>query len=205
MGKKCLWGCVGFAAFMLAACGEDSAGTNSVEKNDETSDKGDIIQIEDVDDLPNCTAKREGVEAVTEDGDKYVCKDGEWKVPDPDVPSYETEDDLPNCTEKREGALAHVEETDETYTCNDGEWIEEGSTPPSNDDSEENDDGENPGDDDGSNAESSSSKEKSSSSIEVATEEDLPNCTSKREGVLAYVDDVALIYECHKNAWVGLS
>lgn len=205
MGKKCLWGCVGFAAFMLAACGEDSAGTNSVEKNDEASDKGDIIQIEDVDDLPNCTAKREGLEASTEDGDKYVCKDGEWKVSNSDVPSYETEDDLPNCTEKREGALAHVEETDETYTCNDGEWIEEGSTPPSNDDSEENDDGEDPGDDDGGNAGSSSSREKSSSSIEVATEDDLPNCTSKREGVLAYVDDVAAIYVCRKGAWVEVT
>jgi len=189
MGKKCLWGCVGFAAFMLAACGEDSAGTNSIEKNDEASDKDGTVQVEDFDDLPNCTEKREGMEATTESGNKYICEDGEWKEPDSDVLTYETEDDLPNCTEKREGVTARIEETGETYTCNDGEWVEEGSTPPSKDDPGEEDDGE--------------SGHDSSSSNKVATEDDLPNCTKAREGEKVWVEELEEYLVCKSKSWVA--
>jgi len=189
MGKKCLWGCIGFAAFMLAACGEDSAGTNSIEKNDETSDKDGTVQVEDFDDLPNCTEKREGMEASTESGNKYICEDGEWKEPDSDVLTYETEDDLPNCTEKREGVTARIEETGETYTCNDGEWVEEGSTPPSDDDPGEEDDGE--------------SGHDSSSSNKVATEDDLPNCTKAREGEKVWVEELEEYLVCKSKSWVA--
>lgn len=53
---------------------------------------------------------------------------------------------------------------------------------------------------------SSSSKAKSSSSAEtvvesVKTEEDLPNCTEKREGVTYYISDLKKIYICKDKKW----
>lgn len=53
---------------------------------------------------------------------------------------------------------------------------------------------------------SSSSKAKSSSSAEtvvesVKTEEDLPNCTEKREGVMYYVSDLKKILICKDKKW----
>ena len=53
---------------------------------------------------------------------------------------------------------------------------------------------------------SSSSKAKSSSSVEtvvesVKTEEDLPNCTEKREGVTYYISDLKKIYICKDKKW----
>jgi hypothetical protein len=53
---------------------------------------------------------------------------------------------------------------------------------------------------------SSSSKAKSSSSVEtvveaVKTEDDLPNCTEKREGVTYYISDLKKIYICKDKKW----
>ena len=53
---------------------------------------------------------------------------------------------------------------------------------------------------------SSSSKAKSSSSVEsvvesVKTEEDLPNCTEKREGVTYYVSDLKKLFICKDKKW----
>ena len=57
-------------------------------------------------------------------------------------------------------------------------------------------------------AASSSSKAKSSSSVEVVvesvkTEEDLPNCTSKRENVTYYVSELKKVFVCKDKKWTA--
>ena len=65
----------------LAACGDDS-GSNSESSGAEQTFISDLI-VEVFDDLPVCTASREGVTAyVKEEKTAYVCSNGEWSKDD---------------------------------------------------------------------------------------------------------------------------
>ena len=101
-------------AVWLAACGDDSGDAVSSPKSD------DVTSYATIDDLPNCTAKRDGaVGLVEEDGSVYVCSDAEWK----NVGEvYSSEDDFPNCTQKRENAQVYAKNEHEMFVCNDGKW-----------------------------------------------------------------------------------
>ena len=102
------------AMIMLVACGGDSNSTKGADPIEE-------ISAESLDDLPNCTKKRESVRAVTEEG-SFVCADGVWEAEKKEIPSYETEDELPKCTLKKEGMVIYVEDIDDTLICDSGEW-----------------------------------------------------------------------------------
>lgn len=101
-------------AVWLAACGDDSGDAVSSPKSD------DVTSYATIDDLPNCTAKRDGaVGLVEEDGTVYVCSEAEWK----NVGEvYSSEDDFPNCTQKRENAQVYAKNEHEMFVCNDGKW-----------------------------------------------------------------------------------
>lgn len=96
----------------LASCSSDEA---SVEAND-------IPGYASYEELPNCTAKRDGETAIVEDENRiYTCTGGRWTEGDA---YYTSEEDLPNCSKKREGEVAFIAETSSTWTCTDGSWEE---------------------------------------------------------------------------------
>jgi len=156
------------AAALLAACGGDSGSKAA------TSDE---IVAESMEDLPNCTKNREGLRAVTGDGD-FVCVDGIWEEESPEIPSFETEEDLPNCTNKKEGMVAYVEDLEDTLVCKSGEWQENG----------------------GFDGESSSGSE-IDYDISVETVDDVPACTEKRRGVIVYVEESGTLKKCESGLW----
>ena len=134
-------------------------------------------------DLPRCSKKREGEKAKTVDGN-FVCVDGEWAK---EIPGYDTEEDLPRCTKRKEGTVVFVEETEATMVCEDGEWVNasEGS--------------------DGSSSSDETDEGKSSASEEPVyeSEEDLPRCSSKREGEKAKTENGNFV--CVDGEWVDAS
>jgi len=115
------------SAALLAACGDSSSNTKGPESE---------ASYASVDDLPNCTAKREGESAYVEkDKETYVCNAGKWVEEDQQMKSFETMDDLPNCTAKRDGEVVYIKDEDEKYECVDGSWEKAtGSTDPSDKD-----------------------------------------------------------------------
>ena len=167
MKRKILAGCVGVFALVFVACG-DSSDANGVDKTEEIS---------------------------KDDG----------------TPLVETFDELPNCTAKREGDSVYVEEEDLTFICQDGTWEEadEGEEDsPKSSDSNKNDDDEGSGDSDGDTDSNTDDDTASSDSgyeedSGYATEEDLPNCTAKREGLEAYVKDADVTFVCRNEMWVN--
>ena len=96
---------------------------------EESSTKAEAINsYASYDDMPNCTANREGEKALAEDENLiYVCNGGRWTE---GGAYYISEDDLPNCTEKREGENAYVEKTASVWTCSDGSWTENPDSSP---------------------------------------------------------------------------
>ena len=101
-----------FGILLVSCSSDDSSATGS-----------DLESFASFDDLPNCTAKREGEKANVEDeGVAYVCTDGRWTEM---AAVYASEDDLPNCSGKRSGEKAYVESTTSTWTCADGFWSED--------------------------------------------------------------------------------
>lgn len=84
--------------------------------------------VASVDDLPNCTPKREGnVLFVTEEDGNYqmqVCEDGIWKEMGQPLAVFESDDEFPNCTPSREGNEAYANSESTVYVCNDGAWTE---------------------------------------------------------------------------------
>ncbi len=104
---------VAFAVW-LAACGDDSSNAVSGKKSD------DVASYATVDDLPNCTANRDGVVGFVEEDDaSYVCLDAKWK----NVGEiYSSEEDFPNCTKNRENSKVYAQNTREAFVCNNGRW-----------------------------------------------------------------------------------
>ena len=187
MRKLCL-GLSFVVMAVLAACGGDSS------SKAEESDTDEIV-AESVDDLPNCTKKREGQKARTDDGN-YVCTDGVWKAEAEEIPSYETEEDVPACTKKKEGTLVYVEDTEDTLICKSGEWKNvddsgDGTTEDESSSSDEESD------------EKSSSSDQSQPECEltVATEDELPICTMKRDGITACIEDIGEVVVCESGMW----
>ena len=95
----------------LAACGSDT----------DTGTKASII-YKTSEDLPNCSANREGETETIKDGTKYICTDGAWEKVGKNSSSQDDEDDLPSCTSKNAGKKVQVD--DDIYVCVDREWVE---------------------------------------------------------------------------------
>ena len=113
--KKLIHSTVLFTAAIFSACGDDPL------NNSESFDVGDSVKT--MEDLFNCTDKREGETAYVEEfSATYVCSRGTWVL---EPKRYESMEDLFNCTSKRDGEIAYVEEKDKTYTCKDGTWVDE--------------------------------------------------------------------------------
>jgi len=106
------------ACLSLIACssGGSGNGTTVAEADDE------VIQADSFDNLPNCSAKREG-RLASVNGTTYSCNDGVWEELGAEPESFEFYDDIPNCTPKREGLRVFVEEEDAVLVCKDREWI----------------------------------------------------------------------------------
>ena len=108
-------------ATVVTGCG----GSGTTAANGKTD--GENI-VASVDDLPNCTPKREGnVLFVTEEDGNYqmqVCEDGIWKEMGQPLAVFESDDEFPNCTPSREGNEAYANSESTVYVCNDGAWTE---------------------------------------------------------------------------------
>jgi len=188
MRKWCL-GLSFVAMVALAACGGDSSSKAGESDTDE-------IVAESVDDLPNCTKKREGQKARTDEG-SYVCTDGVWKAEAEEIPSYETEEDVPACTKKKEGSLVYVEDTKDTLICESGEW----KNVDDSDDDETTEDESSSSDEETDDESSSSEQGQPECELTVATEEELPICTKKRDGITACIDDIGEVVVCESGMW----
>jgi uncharacterized protein (TIGR02145 family) len=82
-----------------------------------------IDEVESLDDLLNCTSKKEGNSVqVKEESAIYVCSDGEWEKWRSLTDTLSTADDLLACLSKREGNTAFVTEENALYKCVDGSW-----------------------------------------------------------------------------------
>lgn len=153
-------------AVWLAACGDDSSNAVSGKKSD------DVASYATVDDLPNCTANRDGVVGFVEEDDaSYVCLEAKWK----NVGEiYSSEEDFPNCTKNRENSKVYAQNTRETFVCNNGKWshygvensIEHGESTSSSSANS----GTNKTEEDKSVSSSSSKKDESKSSSSVANQ-----------------------------------
>ena len=116
------------AGFCLAATVVTGCGDSGTTAANGRMGGENIDAFGSVDDLPNCTPKREGkVLFVTEENGKYqmqVCEDGIWKEMGQPLAVFESDDDFPNCTPSREGNEAYANSESAVYVCNDGAWTE---------------------------------------------------------------------------------
>jgi len=98
----------------FSACG-DSGSTDTP--------KGPDMSVATMEDLPNCTEKREGVTAlVAEDNATYECKSGKWILVSAPMQTVESLDDLLACVAKREGSTSYITKEHTLYRCEDGSW-----------------------------------------------------------------------------------
>ena len=172
----------------------------------DTEKKGDYDEsVEFTDELPKCTAKKDGkVYYVEEEDITYTCnydedlKTGEWvkskKKPKEPVAdeTIESGDDLPKCNDKRDGDIYYIEEDDVYVTCDSdkGKWIEVDTDPETEPDTDK----------------SSSSKGSGETIPEtntVASLSRLPTCTSRIEGTYYYVTSEEENYYCYDELWWG--
>ncbi|MBR2090068.1 MAG: hypothetical protein IJ905_06840 [Fibrobacter sp.] len=101
----------------LAACGDDS-GSNSTT---ETSNVD--LQVEEFDELPNCSKNRNGdIAEVLGERKAYVCDNGRWEVDHDILDSVKTEDDLFVCQSKNEGDSVWVTDESAIFVCSDRKW-----------------------------------------------------------------------------------
>jgi len=163
------------ALLSICACSSDSGTNNVTEVNVDGSDVS--ITANSFEELPNCSAKREGSRASVK-GTIYSCIDGAWE----ELDQYDSFDDLPNCSAKREGNQVFVGNV--AYVCDDGEWVKESKRQNSSeeDDDYTEDDGDSSktkGSSDSEAKDSSSSKAKSSSSSQSGVK---PSSSSRASG-----------------------
>ena len=225
---------VAAASMYFTGCGEN--GTNvtngfadqkgsssSTEKkgNADEEETGDYDEtVEFLDELPNCTARKDGkVYFVEEDEVAYTCKydedlkEGEWvkkekKTSKPEADeTVEFFDDLPNCTAKKDGKIYFVEDDEVAYTCKydedeeEGDWVsvktEDNDKPSSSNSSILPD----------KPSSSNSSTPTSAASIPgaVVTLADLPTCTKSIEGAIIEVESEGDYYYCANLEWHSLN
>ena len=109
-------GAVAAFMFSLSACGEDS-GNSSYDTN------GFSLQVESMDELPNCSKNRLGdIAEVLGEKRAYVCDNGRWEFDHDILDSVETEDDLPACLSKNEGDSVWVVDESAVFACIDRKW-----------------------------------------------------------------------------------
>ena len=117
----------GNVVFLIGAClwitVVTSCGDSGTTAHDGKMDGEKFVAFDSVDDLPNCTPKREGtVLFVTEENGKYqmqVCEEEIWKEVGQPLAVFESDDDFPNCTPSREGNEAYANSESVIYICND--------------------------------------------------------------------------------------
>ncbi len=228
---------VAAASMYFTGCGEN--GTNvtngfadqkgsssSTEKkgNADEEENGDYDEtVEFLDDLPNCTARKDGkVYFVEEDEVAYTCKydedlkEGEWvkkekktskPVADETVEFF---DDLPNCTSRKDGDIYYIEE-DEVYVKCDaekGDWVpvktEDKDKPSSSNSSSLPD---KPSSSNSSTPTPTSAESYASPVIpeQVSTVADLPTCTNNLDDTIIYVTSKADYYYCALSEWHSLN
>ena len=102
---------------LLAACGDDS-GSNS------TTEVSNVdLQVEEFDELPNCSKNRNGdIAEVLGERKAYVCDNGRWEVDHDILDSVKTEDDLFVCQSKNEGDSVWVTDESAVFVCSDRKW-----------------------------------------------------------------------------------
>lgn len=164
---------------LLMSCGNDS-GSDSV-SDDSTKGKANVsVAMED--DLPNCTAKREGQAFyVKKDDGYYQCQNFHWVNLVSLVDTVKTLDDLDTCTGKHEGESKIVEEEESLYTCQDGEWMNIGGKMTTEDDH----------------------PDCSKRDVQVFYVEKLDsNCTSRRECQVYYVKKLERSLICEGKKWL---
>ena len=109
-------GAVAAFMFSLSACGDDS-GSSSNNVNDFS------LQVESMDELPNCSKKRLGdIAEVLGERKAYVCDNGRWEFDHDILDSVETEDDLSACLSKNEGDSVWVVDESAVFACIDRKW-----------------------------------------------------------------------------------
>ena len=119
---------IGFA-LVITACGDDSESITahnsgqSKTQDPSTTQQEPNVTIADLEDLPNCTEKREGeIALVTEDSATYVCSSGKWNFVSAPIPTVETLDDLSNCSTKAQGDTVKVSSESALFRCESGKW-----------------------------------------------------------------------------------
>lgn len=105
------------AALGLAACGDDDSDFSALpEKQPDNA-------LTSIDDLSNCTSKKEGNLEFVKDT-PYVCAESDGKYKWIQVSQTEDEpEDFKVCNQNREGQYALAFKEDILYTCSDEEWI----------------------------------------------------------------------------------
>ena len=108
---------VAAVAVGLAACGDDDSDFSALpEKQPDNA-------LTSIDDLSNCTSKKEGDLEFVKDT-PYVCAESDGKYKWIQVSQMEEEpEDFKVCNQNREGQYALASKEDILYTCSDEEWI----------------------------------------------------------------------------------
>ena len=102
---------------LLAACGDDS-GSNSTTEVSYVD-----LQVEEFDELPNCSKNRNGdIAEVLGERKAYVCDNGRWEIDHDILDSVKTEDDLFVCQSKNEGDSVWVTDESAIFVCSDRKW-----------------------------------------------------------------------------------
>lgn len=160
---------------LLAACSEDSAGTDSIPDTDDVVSK----VFESVKDLPLCVDSLEGKVAEVKNA-HYICSSEEWIKVENFVRGVCNVD---VCDDSMEDAYAYIKSKKELYQCKSSKWVDpSGKT--------------------FTDKEYVSCYVESIVRDSVASEEDLKTCSSTREG---YVYSVGgSLYACASKKWIPL-
>lgn len=163
-----------FTGLLFCACGDSSSGSNDQESSSSSTAGQNNTSELDValeyfateEDLPNCTDNRDGM-AVIVAKEKLICVNKKWTPLDGIVPLVCK---TPACNDYREGEYYFIASDSSYVQCEDGKWI----------DSYDNE------------IDEDTYLSCIKSEIVAGTaesEDDLPNCTDKREGEFFLVDD----------------
>lgn len=113
---------ISIASVMLyVGCSSSDSSTSAPE------DLAAIDEVESLDDLLNCTSKKEGNSVqVKEESAIYVCSDGEWEKIVTYMKTVSSQEKLFNCTSKNEGDSSYVSNENTVYLCISESWRELG-------------------------------------------------------------------------------
>lgn len=164
--------CLAFLGVSFVACGGEII-------REETIVDGENIfaeEVDSLDELPACTAKRAGMLSKVEDS-YYACYSRVWRAVEKIVQSS---CDIQTCSEKTDGQVYYVEQDEKALQCRSGSWYESDGTKLSK-------------------TETAKCSDIRDDVVTVSSIDSLKSCTAKREGNLAYVMDV--LYVCSSRRW----